>query len=162
MSDETPIDPDNDALESRTEAQPFIAHVIDLAGIRIKWGMPAARAVRCDHKQLIYSQTERRVWCEGCRRSVDNFDALLMVIRHFEKMEADADRKMQKADEALTATIHRRATKAIDKAWSRLGGVAIACPHCNGGILPEDFADGVKTRYSREYELARRERNKSR
>ena len=160
MANEPPRDPEDDELVPRPDCQPFRAHVIDLAGVRVRWGLPPARKPTCDHTALVYNQQERRVWCENCRRGIENFDAFMAVVHHFEKMEHDAQRKIDKANEALKAQIHRRATKAVDKAWSRQGGMAISCPHCQGGLLPEDFTEGRFALRSRELELARREKNK--
>jgi ribosomal protein S27E len=135
-----------------------VAEVIDLAGIRIQWGLPKNRANRCTHDDMVYDSRERRVWCKSCETTVENFDAFRRLVDEFARMEAAARRKMTAAEEALTATLNRRATKAIDHVWSG-NKMAVGCPHCRKGLLPEDFDNGVGLRMSREYELARRLRD---
>lgn len=49
-----------------------------------------------------------------------------------------------------------RAVKALDKAWSGKT-MAVPCPHCDGGLLPEDFVT-IRSATSRDLELARRRR----
>lgn len=152
MSDDLP-------LEELPDAGQYHGTVIDLDGVRIKLGRTPYRAGKpCEHKSLIYCQSERRIWCEECKRTIDNFDAFLTYTRHFSSMVREAESKLRTADDALKATVHRRATKHLDHAWS--GGLcAVACIHCGGGLLPEDYADGVKARTSRELEMQRRKKS---
>lgn len=152
------LPPEDNPIIPLPDAQPFCAEVIDLAGIRVQWGLEKIGKYHpdaCKHTKLVYSSESRRVWCDDCKRTIENFDAFMVLVNGFERMEADARRKMKKADEAMSDTIHRRATKAIDKAWSS-SLPAIGCPHCRKGLLPEDFEKGVQSRSSREFEMARR------
>lgn len=138
-------------------ATPFGSPVIDLAEVRIRFGRADRKVgIPCAHKNLTYSREERRVWCDDCERTVDTFDALMTVAAHFHKMEYAAQAKMHRATEALKATVTRRAAKVIDKAWSG-NQMAIACPHCRTGLLPEDFENGG-SQVSAEIERARRNR----
>ena len=132
-------------------------NIIDLAGIRVQWGLPATkRQDRCDHNGLLYSEEERRVWCGKCNRTVENFEAFMVFVRHFREIESAARVKMRKAEEAMRSSVRRRATKELDRLWAGEGR-AVSCPHCKNGLLPEDFANGVGWS-AREYELARRKR----
>lgn len=142
------------------DTERIVADVIDLAGVRIRWGRSTAKYKEtCEHLRLTYSQTESRVWCDDCSRTIENFAAFMTVVKKFQEMMADVRNKTHTANEAMKATITKRGTKAIDRAWS--GQVmAVACPHCRGGLLPEDFANGVAPMTSREIELARRARIK--
>ena len=149
-----PADPD--ALEVRVDCTHFGAEIIDLDGVRIQFGVRKARGSRCEHRNMLYSREESRVWCKDCDRTIENFDAFMTLVTHFQDMSRAARRKMEKADEAEKASINRRAAKEIDRAWSG-NCMAISCPHCAGGLLPEDFERGVGQR-SREMELARRKK----
>lgn len=139
------------------DARMELAEVIDFGTVRLRRGRSNYRTKQCAHRSMIYSHSERRVWCEDCNRTIENFDAFTTLVVHFEEMARDARHRLAKANEALQATIHRRATKAVDKAWS--GSLpALGCPHCGGGILPEDWQEGAMSQSSREYEVARRAR----
>jgi ribosomal protein S27E len=143
----------------RDDMTPFGAQVIDLANVRIQFGVPDPKRGRpCDHLNLLYSTAERRVWCEDCTRTIDNFDAFMVFTKYFREMEAAARAKMAVAKQAEAATINRRAAKVIDSAWSG-HQMAVCCPRCGGGLLPEDFAFGV-SQVSAEIERARRKREK--
>lgn len=136
---------------------PFGASVIDLAEVRIRFGVSDRKAGRpCEHKKMIYSTSERRVWCEECARTIDSFDGFMSIVNNFQAMTSAWKGKVRKAEEALTAVIHRRAAKIIDKAWSGQQ-MAICCPHCHTGLLPEDFLSGG-SQISAEIERARRAR----
>lgn len=112
MSDDIPLEPDDGA-------RPFGATVIDLGEVRIAWGRTKPRAGKaCEHRTLVYSTEDKRVWCEDCKRTVENWDALMMIVKYFRTMEDAARSKNAKADEALKSTARLRATKALDKAWS--------------------------------------------
>ena len=154
MSDnDTPIDP-------REEAQPFSAQVIDLGGVRIQWGL--SRRIgqkKCEHLSMVYSAEEQRVWCKDCSRTIENFQAFMVIVNRFEGMIRAAKSKLEKAEAAMMATARLRATKELDRIWSSKGpGMVPCCPHCMGGLLPDDFADGIKAARTREMELARRAR----
>lgn len=144
-------------LKADEGGTPFGTPPIDLAEMRIKFGRPAPGPVKlCEHRTLIYSTSDRRVWCEDCERTVDNFDAFKTVVDHFHAMERQARAKLRNAEEAEKAVIHRRAAKVFDRAWSGRQ-MAVCCPHCRGALLPEDFQHGG-LQVSAEIERARRAR----
>lgn len=153
------MDSSDEPIDPTPDSQPRVAEVIDLDGVRIQWGLPRGPWLsRCKHQNLTYSSEEHRVWCQDCKRTIENFDAFMVLVNRFQRMEADARSKIAKANEAMAATVIRRAAKAVDKAW--MGDRAIGCPHCQGGILADDFANGTVL-MSREYELARRNRQRN-
>jgi hypothetical protein len=132
--------------------------LIDLAGVRIQRGTPKYNPNQCKHKNILYQSNskERRIWCSDCERDIDPFEAFMMLSEHLEEMLSDAKSMRRQAFDALKNTARLRATKALDQAWS--GNVmAVACPHCHGGLLPEDFTNGGH-QTSREIEIARRKR----
>jgi hypothetical protein len=135
---------------------PFGSPVIDLAEMRIKFGRSDTKVGKpCEHRAVIYSRSERRVWCEDCERTIDTFDAFMTVVAHFHSMEAAAKAKLAAAKTAEALTINLRSAKVFDKAWRGPHQMAVACPHCRGGLLPEDFIHGGSQR-SAELERARR------
>lgn len=132
--------------------------VVDLAGYRVRSGRTPYKSQKdlCKHTKVIYSSTERRVWCEDCNSPVDAFDALMTVVHHFENMQMEINRRLNKASEGKRAVIGRRAAKEFDNLWNRK--MAPCCPHCQRGLLPHDFADGASSAVGIEYENARRKR----
>lgn len=141
------------------DENPRAAQVVDLAGMRIRWGRRPDRSPKpCDHRDLSYCQAERRVWCVSCERTLDSFDAFLVLTRYFQAMERASRVKQSNLDEALKGAARKRATKALDHVWSVQGGMAAECPHCKAGLLPEDFQNGVRASWCREIEMARRRR----
>lgn len=131
--------------------------VVDLDEVRIAWGRPRTPwHKRCKHLKLTYSTEERRVWCQDCQRTIEPFDALLMMIRHFEDMTREVRHMKRQASEALAAVVRRRAAKELERNWN--GKMAPCCPHCRRGLLPEDYANGTGMAVSAELERARRNR----
>lgn len=151
---------DDIPLEPLGDGPVWKATVIDLAGVRLRHGRTAYKdeSKLCAHRNLIFSTTERRVWCEDCNRTIDSFDAVVTFSRFFEKMIAEVMDWRQKAWGAMRGAARLRATKALDRIWS--GNVmAVQCPHCKGGLLPEDFANGANSAWSRELEIAERRKS---
>lgn len=150
---------DDVPLIEQEGSRPFGSPVIDLGEMRIRFGLPdPKRGPPCKHRDLLYSPKDRRIWCADCERTVDSFDAFIILTSAFHDMISAARAKMARADQALAATISRRAAKEIDRAW---GGhqMAICCPRCGQGLLPEDFEHGV-SQVSADIERARRSRKK--
>ena len=134
----------------------YTANVVDLAGVRLRCGAPKDTLVAaCAHKDLIYDQKDRRIWCCSCEKSIDNFDAVMLLVSYFNRMTGDLARRQHAVDTTMNSSLNRRAAKAIDRAWSGKS-MAVACPHCRYGILPEDFERGVPLMTSREIEIQRR------
>jgi hypothetical protein len=97
----------------------YLSEVVDLASVRIRLRRTLFKAKVCEHRPLIYSPTERRVWCEDCERTIDDFDAFVIFTRKFEDMLREARHKMQVADEAMKSSVRRRATKQLDRHGAR-------------------------------------------
>jgi hypothetical protein len=150
-----PDEPPEAPLEERPDATPFSAPPISLSDVRIARGLPALGRKPCDHHQLIYNPETREIWCKSCSRMIDGFDAFHMLVKRFHDLVAAADSRMAAAREAGAAVLVRRAAKQLDRDWG--GKMAPSCPHCRGGLLPEDF-EHRRSATSREFELARRKR----
>ena len=146
-------------LEVLPDGPCFKNTVIDLAGVRVRHGRtPYKSGEPCKHLTLIHSESERRVWCEDCNRTIDNYEAFKIFARHFSEMVSKAEYRLAEANAAMSKAARGRAVKTLDRIWS--GNVmAVQCPHCKGGLLPEDFADGASASWSREMELAGRRKS---
>jgi ribosomal protein S27E len=141
-------------------SEPFGQPVIDLAEVRIRMGYSDHKVgAPCKHHALIYNTTERRIWCEDCERTIDSFDAFMTVVGNFHPMINAAKHALKRAKDAEAQTITLRAAKVFDKAW-RGNQMAVSCPHCSTGLLPEDFMSGG-SQVSAEIERARRLRSLS-
>jgi hypothetical protein len=144
-------------LGNRQDSQPFGSPVIDFASVRVSHGLPKYHHKKCDHKTLVYSSEERRVWCEDCERTIENFEALMTIVRSFQEMESAAQHKLSRAAESEAAFLVRRAAKAVDRTWGQK--MAVDCPHCRRGILAEDMEHHGAV--SREIEIQRRKNAKA-
>lgn len=147
---------DDDALFPN----PGIQHpgsVIDLADVRVERGIPRNRHSRCKHKRLLYESSDRRVWCRDCEREVEAFDAFMTLVDNFGAMTREVKRQQHEAEEAAKAHVHRKAARNLSLAWSGKTPMAVACPHCSRGLLPEDF-EGGGSQVSKDIEMARRAR----
>lgn len=133
--------------------------VVDLAGYKISRGRSTTpERNKCKHRNLVYSTDERRIWCDDCRKSVDAFDAFTQIARGLAEMQSAADSQLAEARDAMRSSAHRRAAKALDRAWH--GGNAVVCPHCRHGLLPEDFERYISS-ISGDLERARRAKVKA-
>lgn len=152
MSDERKVAP----LEPFADPH---GRIIDIGEFRIRHGRTPYKEEKmlCRHANLIVSQSERRIWCEDCQKDIEPFEVVLKFQREWGRIDAHYRSEHAKAQEALSATLIRRAAKSIDRTWGRK--MAPCCPGCNIALLPEDFANGAISAVSMEYEEARRKRD---
>lgn len=129
------------------------APVIDLAGVRVARGLAKDPSKVCGHLYLRYSPEERRVWCVDCETTIEPFTAFQTMATFYHAMVHEAECAISRAHEVEKAVLVRKVAKTIDKTWRR--GMAVLCPHCHAGILPEDQ---LGSSISRELEVKRRER----
>ena len=128
--------------------------VVQIEDLRVARGLTRRPRSSCSHRQLVYDDKERRVWCADCEREVEPFDAFTQVVAVFQKAKSDIDRRRQTLAEAEAFQIRSKAAKVMDEAWRRRN-MAPLCPHCRAAILPEDVAGGV-TEVGKKFVLARR------
>lgn len=126
------------------EPQDYISgvKVVDIGDLRVARGLTRRPASSCKHKQLVYDERERRIWCQHCETSVDPFDAFVRLVEQWKGAVDDAQRDRDAAREALAHAARHRATKVLDKAWGSRTMVP-TCPHCHAGLFPEDFTSGI-------------------
>lgn len=130
--------------------------VVQIEDIRVARGMTRRPASSCRHKQLVYDDNERRIWCQDCEAEVEAFDAFLQLCSVFQKAKSDIDRRLQNLADAEAFQIRTRAAKVMDEAW-RSRNMAPLCPHCNAAILPEDVVGGV-ARAGKKFVIAARKK----
>jgi hypothetical protein len=152
----------DEPLFPNPESSPmYAAEVIDLGDVRVEYGHPRYHHRRCEHKKLLYNAEERRIWCADCERTIEGFDAFKMLTRNFHAMLSHAKARVDEAHKLAAAQVHMKALKAVEKAWRGPNTMAVCCPHCSRGLLPEDFASGG-SQMSRDLEMARRQREAAR
>jgi Zn finger protein HypA/HybF involved in hydrogenase expression len=148
---------DNDKPDPPIEPQQFLGgvKVVDIGDLRVARGLSRRPQSACRHRRLHYDAQERRVWCADCEHTVEGFDAFSTLVEYYNGALNRLENREAAVIEAETKALVSRAAKAVDDTWRR-HKMAPCCPTCGGGLLPEDFADGVKSRVGREYERARR------
>lgn len=151
--EDEPVDHPINAVDGSTPR--WAGVVINLADVRVRYGFPAGPS--CVHHDLTYCTSERRIWCNGCKRTIDSFDAFMVLARNFHDMLRDVTHRENQLQEALEHNVTSRAAKEVDKLW-RSRRLAPCCPHCRAPLLPEDFAGGVRASVSAELERQRRKK----
>lgn len=116
--------------------------VIQIEDLRVARGLTRRPLSSCRHKQLVYDDKERRVWCSDCESEIEPFDAFQMLCDVYGAgLRSLANRRRELA-EAEAFQVRSRAAKVMDEAW-RSTKMAPLCPHCMTAILPEDVAGGI-------------------
>ena len=131
--------------------------VVQIEDLRVARGMTRRPASSCRHKNLVYDDKERRIWCSDCEAEVEPFDAFVGIVEVFSAGMSSLQRRRRELDEAEKFQLRSRAAKVMDDAW-RSTKMAPLCPHCNTAILPEDVAAGVAST-SKALVAAARKRN---
>lgn len=131
--------------------------VVQIEDLRVARGMTRRPASSCRHRQLVYDDKERRVWCQDCEQEVEPFDAFMNVVGVFQGAAASIKRRQRELEEVETSRVISRAAKTMDSVWRKRDSAPL-CPHCSTAILPEDVAKGVGEA-SRSLVMAARKRN---
>jgi hypothetical protein len=134
-------------------------NVVDIGDARVLRGKSRRPASACQHKKMHYDKTERRIWCPDCETDVPAFDAFITIVENFSKKQSQLELDRKKLEDAMKFQVRSLAAKALDEVW-RGRNMAPCCPHCNSGLLPEDFSKGVGMKVGREYEIRRRGKTK--
>lgn len=135
--------------------------VVDIGDHRVARGMTRRSFSGCNHHRQVYDQQERRIWCKDCERDVEPFDAFVSIVNQLSAATMKLDSRAKRLAEAEAFQARSLAVKELDKVWRKRRMVP-ACPHCNMGLFPEDFKNGVGVVLGREYAeaLVRRKRDK--
>lgn len=134
--------------------------VIDFGDIRVARGLSRrSKLLECPHMDMVYDQSERRIWCRDCENDVEPFDAFRAMVEQASKFRNWALGKTKEIAEANGHALISRASKVVDAAW-RSRRLSPCCPHCGDVLLPEDFADGIYSSASTELERQRRRAQK--
>ena len=142
------------SLDAPIDEQPYIQpQVIDLGAVRVARGLSRRVYPACKHRQLRYDSADRRVWCADCETTLESFDAFMVFVDNFQAITDAARRRLDEANAAREAVIHRIAAREVEATWR--GKMAVTCPHCHRGILPGDPLGAV----SPDFEMARRARD---
>lgn len=126
--------------------------VVDIGDYRVSRGWSRRNFSSCPHRQVVYDQRERRIWCKDCEHDVEPFDAFVGVAQAVDRELNKLQRRAEELAEAEKFQARSLAVKALDKVWRRRDYVP-ACPHCGFGLFPENFKNGVAT-LSKEYAAA--------
>ena len=124
--------------------------VLDFGDIRVARGLSRRAFSACRHRRLRYDTRERRIWCTDCERDLEGFDAFVVMAEQAHAFAASINERAKQVAEAERFQLRSRAAKAVDEVW-RSRNMVPCCPHCNRGLLPEHFADGVKSSMGADY-----------
>ena len=112
--------------------------VVDIGDIRVARGQTRVHAPACKHRNMVYDEAERRIYCRDCEQDVDAFDAFLLLIQRYDAAAKRINRLSREIDEAAKFHARSLAVKALDTEWRKRNSVP-NCPHCNEALLPEDI-----------------------
>lgn len=132
--------------------------VVQIDDLRVARGKTRRPASSCKHKNLLYDEQERRIWCSDCENEVEPFDAFMGLVAVHDAAISSINARAEKLREAEQFQIRSRAAKVMDEAWRSRTMVPL-CPHCVRPILPEDVANGV-AETSRNVVVAQRKHRK--
>lgn len=127
--------------------------VVDIGDLRIARGLSRRPRSACEHRRLVYDKSERRIWCHDCESNVDAFDAFLLLVERYSAATDNLNRRQKALTEAEAFQLRTIAAKKMDEAW-RSRNMVPACPHCNHGLFPEHFKNGMSM-LGKEYAEAR-------
>lgn len=131
-------------MDEPIEDQAFLSGVtvIDIGDIRVSRGMTRRPASSCKHRRMAYDPSERRIWCKDCETDVDPHDAFRLLVEQANAYFDELNKRAARISEAEQFSLRSVAAREMDKAW-RHRSMVPACPHCNNGLFPEDFKNGV-------------------
>lgn len=131
--------------------------VVDIGDIRVSRGMTRRPHSACAHRQQVYDDKERRIWCKDCETELEPFDAYMCLVGVMDGHIETLKRREEQVKSAEAFSLRSRAAKRMDEYW-RSHTMAPMCPHCDGAILPEDVVNGLAQK-SKSIEIASRKRS---
>lgn len=131
--------------------------VVDIGDMRVSRGMTRRAPAVCKHLHLTYCDAERRIFCDDCEKTISGYDAFISMIEFFDRQIKYLKAAEEKIKEAQQHNVRRMATKALDDVWQKHSSIP-CCPHCNAGLLPDDFLKNRIKVISKEMEIARRKK----
>lgn len=142
------------------EEMPFVSGmtVVDFGDVRVARGLSRRPFSGCKHKRLRYDTRERRIWCADCERDIEGFEAFALLAERAHEVDTRLKAWAEEVKAAEAFQLRSRAAKKIDEVW-RGRSLVPCCPHCNRGLLPEHFANGITNSVG--YEFAKRQNEKA-
>lgn len=116
--------------------------VVDIGDLRVARGQTRRPVTNCRHVNMVYDDTERRIWCQDCEVEVESYEAFKVVCENIDRATKRLNQREREIKEAEQFAVRSRAAKSLDKVW-RSHNQAPVCPHCAEALLPEDFANGA-------------------
>jgi hypothetical protein len=117
-------------------------NVVDIGDLRVARGKSERRRSQCRHLNLVYDDSERRVFCEDCESEIEAFDAFKGLVEHIDGTVKRLQYREDILKNAESTAVRSIAVKNLDKVWRTRNRVPL-CPHCNEALLPEDFKNGI-------------------
>lgn len=113
------------------------------------------KADECPHLNMVLVEDGHYIECEDCEAKLSPYWVLTRMLDRIYRRRQELDRRQAEVTELIQKNLNLLAARKVEKIWrSRM---LPCCPHCGAGIFPnEGLGD---SRVSREYELARRNRN---
>ena len=139
-----------------------VEKVIDLGAFRTKLRHGGRwEKTHCPHLHVTVDKDGGVIDCDDCKKPVSAFHIIVSWCQHWAEIaEAVTVQKVRAAEMRKMLggyKVRLRALKELETRWWHKGMLP-CCPHCNRGLLAEDFANGPQSMVGREYEMARRKR----
>lgn len=135
----------------------FGVNVVDIGDVRVSRGLTRRHESICSHRQLMYDQIERRVWCKDCESDVDSFDAFSIIVEYLSAANKRIEVAREEVNKAKNYNLRRIAARKLDKIWMT-NSLLPCCPHCDKALTPSDFTNEHISTVSSQLALARRKK----
>lgn len=134
--------------------------VVNIDDFLIARGQSKRSYEKCAHRHMNYDTSERRIFCEDCKKTVSSFDAFVAIAEIWHKAHSQHEQREIRIKEAEKYNLQRLATKALDDEFKKHSTIP-CCPHCNTGLLPDDFIGRRIKTTGKDIEIARRKRKEA-
>ena len=122
----------------------FGVKVVDFGEARIRRGKTKRPYETCSHRNMVYDNQERRIWCTDCENDIEPFDAFTVLVENFHAAYSRMDREREEVKALIANNRLKVAAQKLSQEWLKRNTVPV-CPHCNNGLLPEDFTGRIGT-----------------
>lgn len=113
-----------------------MGNIIQICEFTVKTGNSKSRAYRenvCLHHRLELDDNGNIVICLDCKKQIDPYFALSMMINSFDRLRDNLAKKELELSSLESQKLHFIAAKALESAW-RSKTTLPTCPHCNQAI----------------------------
>ena len=117
-----------------------MSNIIEIEGFKFKKLTRYDRDLKkgCQHKEFELDQKGHIVICTQCGIQLSAYWVLEEMVSYWDRIQSNLQRRLDKVVELENKNLFLKVLEKVQKAWRKKKKMAVCCPWCHVGIMPED------------------------